>query len=217
MRIQQEKLEHDYEYNHKLHQVLRVTAKGTQLVLVPRYQLRTDDLVYCDERIDLASVPVSGELVSLNRDEQGNFTQTLEQKKFSVNLKAQNGEDVWIEHQTKPDLGSQYKKVDLQAVREGKQAGVLVGDKLNVYGDDSIFIQIKPEKEILLSSDYEKKAVINEIIAERKQRSVLYSILGSIIMAAFLQRDITLMPAETLRLMFTLFQTMIPFSEAFLR
>ena len=160
---------------------------------------------------------VSGELLALQRDLRGNFTQMLEQKKFSVNLKAQNGEDVWIEHQTMPDFASHYKKVDLHAVRDGKQAGVLVGDKLNLYGNDNIFIQIKPAKEFLLNSNYEKRAVINEIIAERKQRSVLYSILGSIIMAAFLQRDITLMPAETLRLMFTLFQTMIPFSEAFLR
>lgn len=107
--------------------------------------------------------------------------------------------------------------MDLYAIRDGKQAGVLVGDKLNIYGHDNIFIQIKPEKELLLNSNYEKKAVINEIIAERKQRNVLYSILGSIIMAAFLQRDITLIPAETLKLMFTLFQTLIPFSEAFLR
>lgn len=217
MRLQQEKLEHDYEYNHKLHQVLRFTTDGAKFVSIPRYRLRTGDLVYCDSSIDLASVPVSGELVALQRDLKGRFTQTLEQKKFSVNLKAQNGEDVWIEHQTKPDFTSHYKKVDLHAVRDGKQAGVLVGDKLNLYGNDNIFIQIKPEKELLLSSNYEKKAVINEIIAERKQRSVLYSILGSIIMAAFLQRDITAMPAETLRLMFTLFQTMIPFSEAFLR
>lgn len=217
MRLQQEKLEHDYEYNHKLHQVLRFTADGATLVSIPRYRLRTGDLVYCDSSIDLACVPVSGELVALQRDLKGRFTQTLEQKKFSVNLKAQNGEDVWIEHQTKSDFTSHYKKVDLYAVRDGKQAGVLVGDKLNLYGNDNIFIQIKPEKELILSSNYEKKAVINEIIAERKQRSVLYSILGSIIMAAFLQRDITAMPAETLRLMFTLFQTMIPFSEAFLR
>ncbi|TIF97542.1 hypothetical protein DI099_02660 [Legionella pneumophila] len=217
MRIQQQKLEHDYEYNHKLHQVLRFTADGPMFISIPRYQLRTGDLVYCDSSIDLACVPVSGELLALRRDLKGEFTQTLEQKKFSVNLKAQNGEDVWIEHETKPDFTSHYKKVDLHAVRDGKQAGVLVGDKLNLYGNDNIFIQIKPEKELLLSSNYEKKAVINEIIAERKQRSVLYSILGSVIMAAFLQRDITAMPAETLRLMFTLFQTMIPFSEAFLR
>lgn len=217
MRIQQEKLDHDYEYNHKLHQVLRFTTTGPLFVLVPRYQLRTGDLVLCDERINLDCVPISGELIALQRNIDGDFTQTLEQKKFSVNLKAQNGEDVWIEHHTKPNFTSNYKKVDLYAIRDGKQAGVLVGDKLNIYGHDNIFIQIKPEKELLLNSNYEKTAYINEIIAKRKQKNVLYSILGSIIMAAFLQRDITLMPAETLRLMFTLFQTMIPFSEAFLR
>ncbi|WP_010652585.1 HAD family hydrolase [Fluoribacter dumoffii] len=217
MRIQQEKLNHDYEYNHQLHQVLRFTPKGPTFVSVPRYQLRTGDLVLCDQSINLECVPIAGELVALERNLKGEWTSLLERKKFSVNLKAQNGEDVWIEHHTKPDLTSNYKKVDLYAVRDGKQAGVLVGDKLNLYGHDNIFIQIKPEKEILISSNYEKKSYIDEIIAKRKQRNVLYSILGSIIMAAFLQRDITLMPAETLRLMFTLFQTMIPFSEAFLR
>ncbi|HHT0592418.1 TPA: cation-transporting P-type ATPase [Legionella anisa] len=217
MRVQQEKLDHDYEYNHKLHQVLRFTTTGTSFIQVPRYRLRTGDLVLCDESINFDCVPISGELVALQRNGDCNFTQTLEQKKFGVNLKAQNGEDVWIEHHTKPDFTSNYKKVDLYAIRDGKQAGILVGDKLNIYGHDNIFIQIKPEKELLLNSNYEKKAVINEIIAERKQRNVLYSILGSIIMAAFLQRDITLIPAETLKLMFTLFQTLIPFSEAFLR
>lgn len=217
MRVQQEKLDHDYEYNHKVHKVLRCTTSGPKFVQIPRYQLRTGDLVLCDESINLDCVPISGELIALQRNLEGNFTQTLERKKFSVNLKAQNGEDVWIEHHTKPDFTSNYKKVDLYAVRDGKQAGVLVGDKLNTYGQDNIFIQIKPEKELLLNSNYEKKAYINELIAKRKQRNVLYSILGSIIMAAFLQRDITQIPAETLRLMFTLFQTMIPFSEAFLR
>lgn len=217
MRVQQEKLDHDYEYNHKLHQVLRFTTTRPLFVHVPRYQLRTGDLVLCNESVNLDCVPISGELIALQRNEESDFTQIPERKKFSVNLKAQNGEDVWIEHHTKPDFTSNYKKVDLYTVRDGKQAGVLVGDKLNIYGHDNIFIQIKPEKELLLNSNYEKKAVINEVIAKRKQKNVLYSILGSIIMAAFLQRDITLMPAETLRLMFTLFQTMIPFSEAFLR
>ena len=48
MRIQQEKLEHDYEYNHRVHQVLRFTAHGATFISVPRYQLRTGDLVYCE-------------------------------------------------------------------------------------------------------------------------------------------------------------------------
>lgn len=84
MRIQQQKLEHDYEYNHKLHQVLRFTADGPMFISIPRYQLRTGDLVYCDSSIDLACVPVSGELVALRRDLKGEFTQTLEQKKLAL-------------------------------------------------------------------------------------------------------------------------------------
>ncbi|KTD78796.1 HAD family hydrolase [Legionella waltersii] len=217
MVAQQKKLAHDYEYNHIEHRVLRWTSDGAELFSKPRYQLRTGDLVLCDESIDLSCVPLSGELIAFKKDTNDTFTQEVELQQVSVNLKAQNGEDRWIEHKTKPSLDSNYKKIDLHAVKNGKQAGVLVGDKLNLYGSDCVFIQIKPENELVLSSAYEKKAVINDIISERKQRSVLYSILGSIIMAAFLQRDITTMPAETLRLMFTLFQTMIPFSEAFLR
>ncbi len=214
---QQEKLKKDYEYNNTLHRVVRFTADGAEFIEVPRYRLRTGDLVHCDERVDLSSVPLSGELIALERNEQGRFFQQTTQRKFSVNLKAQNGEDVWIEHLSKSDFGSAYSKVDLHAIHDGKQAGVLVGDKLNLYGNDNFFIQIMPEKELLLSGSYEKKSVINEIIAERKQRSVLYSILSSIIMAGFLQRDITALPTESIRLMFTIFQTMIPFSEAFLR
>ncbi|RUR18555.1 HAD family hydrolase [Legionella sp. km535] len=214
---QQKKLKQDYDYNNTVHKVLRFTAQGAAFVEIPRFRLRTGDLVYCDERVDLSSVPLSGELIALQRNQEGHFLEIPEQRKFSVNLRAQNGEDVWIEHLSKPDFTSKFSKVDLHAIHDGKQAGVLVGDKLNLYGNDNMFIQIKPEKELLLSGGYEKKSVINLIIAERKQRSVLHSILASIVMAGFLHRDITTLPAESLRLMFTLFQTMIPFSEAFLR
>lgn len=217
MQTQQEKLRRDYEYNNTLHQVLRFTPDGPVFIATPRYQLRHGDLVLCDDSIDLSSVPVSGEIITLQRDEKGRFTEKTEQQKFSVNLKAQNGEDVWIEHTSKPTFDSTYQKVDLHAVRDGKQAGVLTGDKLNLYGKDNVFIQIKPENELLLNSSYEKTSVIDQIISKRKQKSVLHSILASVIMAAFLQRDITALPAESIRLMFTLFQTMIPFSEAFLR
>lgn len=214
---QQEKLKRDYEYNNTMHRVLRFTPQGSVFVSIPRYRLRTGDLVYCDDSVDLSSVPLSGELVALQKSEDGQFLKNPEQRKFSVNLKAQNGEDVWIEHLSKPGFDSTYAKVDLHAIHAGKQAGVLVGDKLNLYGNDNMFIQIKPEKELLLSGGYQKKSVINQIVAERKQRSVLHSILASIIMAGFLQRDITALPAESIRLMFTIFQTMIPFSETFLR
>lgn len=45
----------------------------------------------------------------------------------------------------------------------------------------------------------------------------MHSIIASIMMAGLLKQDISLLPAESIRLMFTLFQTMIPFSESFLR
>ena len=217
MRAQQDKLDRDYVYNHTVHQVLRFTPNGPIFVDIPRYQLRRGDLVFCNQSIDLSSVPVSGELVALKRNELGAFVDELEQRKFSVNLRAQNGEDVWIEHLSKPVLNSKYHKIDLHAVRDGKQAGVLVGDKLNLYGNDNLFIQVMPEKELVLSSNYEKTAVINRIISERKQRSVAHSILASLVMALFLQKDLSTIPVVTLKLMFGLFQTMIPFSEAFLR
>ena len=217
LRIEQEKLQHDYEHNHTLHQVLRFTPQGASFVSVPRYQLRRGDLVYCDASIDLSSLPVSGEIIALQRDEKGRFLERLEEKKYSVNLKAQNGEDRWIENTSKLTFTSNYSKVDLRAVHEGKQHGVLVGDGLNLYGNKNVFIQIMPEQELVLSSDYEKKSVINQIIADRKQKSVLHSILASVAMAGILKRDLASLPAESIRLMFTLFQTMIPFSESFLR
>jgi hypothetical protein len=217
MRMQQEKIARDTAYNGTLHQVLRFTPKGGQLIALPRYQLRTGDLVKCDVSIDYSSVPVSGELIALKRDAQGDYLHEAEQRKFSVNLKAQNGEDKWIEYLSNSNFVSGYKKVDLYAVRDGKQAGVLAGDQLNLYGHDHFFIQILPEKELILSSNYEKKAVINQIIADRKQRSVAYSILASMISALIVQQGFSSFPTITLKLMFGLFQTMIPFSEAFLR
>lgn len=87
MRVQQEKLDHDYEYNHKLHQVLRFTTTGPSFIHVPRYQLRTGDLVLCDESINLDCVPISGELVALHRNGDRDFTRTLEQKNLASILK----------------------------------------------------------------------------------------------------------------------------------
>lgn len=215
--IQQAKIQHDYEYNHKYYQVLKFTADGTHWASIPGYQLRTGDLVFCNAAIDLSSVTVSGELVALKKGERGQFLAVLEQKKFGVNLKAQNGEDVWIEQCSKTDWRSSYDTVDLHRVRDGKQPGVMVGDKLNLFGADNFFIQIKPEQEFLLANDTKQVAVINQIIAERKRKSVLHSVLASTALGLCLQRDVSSLPAAIATLMFTVFQTMIPFSENFLR
>lgn len=214
---QQEKLETDYQYNTATQKVLKFTKNGSEFCDVPRYKLRNGDLVYCDKNFDLSSVPVSGEIISLQQDEKGQFTSNIDQKKFSVNLKAHNGEDVWIELKSNTGFTNNYKQVDLHAIHDGKQAGVLAGDKLNLYGGENFFVQIKAEKEHILINNYEKKSIINQIISERKQKNILYSILVSIMMAGFLNRDITQLPAESIRFLFNLFQMMIPFSETFLR
>lgn len=214
---QQAMIQDDYEYNHKEYQVLKFTPQGAHLVTVLGYQLRTGDLVFCNEAIDLASVKISGELVALKQGEQGEFIEALEQQKFSVNLKAQNGEDVWIEHRSKTAWDSPHKTVSLRLVRDGKQAGVMVGDKLNLFGAKNFFIQIKPADEFLSNNDIRKVAIINQIIGDRKRKSVFHSLIASAGLAVCTQQDLRLLPAEMSKYAFNVFQAMIPFSEQFLR
>lgn len=215
--VQKAKIQRDYEHNHKQYQVLKLTDNGSHFVTTLGYQLRTGDLVFCNEAIDLLSISISGELIALKRNEQEQFIEEFEQQKFSVNLKAQNGEDVWIEHYSKKSFDSQYKTINLHLVRDGKQPGVMVDDKLNLLGADNFFIQIKPAEEFLSNNDMRKEAVINQIIGERKRKSVFHSLLLSTALAVTTQRDMRLLPAEISRYSFNLCQTMIPFSENFLR
>lgn len=214
---QQEKIEQDRKHNIALHTVLRTTDKGTIFVSIPRYQLRKGDLVWCNQQINLESFPLSGEIFFLKKDEQGQYTTNIEQKKFSINLKAHNGEDNWIEIKSNTNFNTYQDCVDLHSLHKGQQAGILAGAKLNLYGADNCFIQIKPEKKYDFHAHYEKKSVINQIINERKQKNVVYAMLAAITMASFLKQDITNLPSSSITLLFNLFQTMIPFSEAFLR
>lgn len=215
--VQQAKIQRDYEHNHKQYQVLTFSPGGAHFDTKLGYQLRTGDLVFCNQAIDLSSIAISGELIALKRNKQRQFIEEFEQQKFSVNLKAQNGEDVWIEHYSKVGLSSQYKTINLHLVRDGKQPGVMVDDKLNLFGADNFFIQIKPAEEFLSNNDIRKEAVINQIIAQRKRKSVFHSLLASTALAVATQRDMRLLPAEISRYSFNLCQAMIPFSENFLR
>lgn len=216
MIAQQERIDKDYQFNNTPQSVLKFTIYGPQLMDVPRYQLRTGDLVLCDEKFDTTSSPVSGEVVALSYNKSG-FQYQYEIKKFSINLKAQNGEDVWIEHKTKLTSPNEFKKVDLHAIRDGKQAGVLVGSKLNLYDEKNFFIRIKEEKERTIISQYEKKAIINQIITKHKQKNVILAAIASLAMAGLIYRDPACLPAQSIRLLFDLFQMTIPFSETFLR
>lgn len=210
-------LEQDTRYNSSLEQVLVFSEEGAVLIKKPRQQLKTDDLVFCGPSFDCSSVAISGELVAFKRDNKGFFTKELEQKKFSINLQAKNGEANWLNSQSKSSLGSEYRTMSLSAIHRGKQAGILAGTQLNLYNADNFFIQIKAEEVPRLNSSHQKSSLINGIISKRKQQMVFHSMLASGLMAVILQQNPRLIPAEFIRLLFTLFQAMIPFSETFLR
>jgi Ca2+-transporting ATPase len=210
-------VEEDYKYNTTTQNVLRINSKGSLWEKVERDKLRNGDLVYCDNELSMSSVPVSGEIVALKRDEKGEFTQQLEVKKCSVNLQRHNGEDLWIEFKTDTAAASEFSQMDLHAIHDGKQVGVLTGAKLNLYGGNNFFIRIKDEKEKLVGNHYEKKATINDIITEHKRKNVMYSMVSSLAMGALLANDFSNIPTRSLNLLFNLFQMMIPFSETFLR
>lgn len=214
---QQTRLDRDYQYNTTRHRVLRMTKQGPVFYRVPRYQLRYDDFVLCDNEMDFSSMPVSGEVVALEEkpDRLDTFPAAVSQK-ISTNLSALTGENNWIQGET-DDVISSNKIVDMHAVRDGKQRGVLVGSKLNLFSEKNVFIRIMPEKERIASSTYQKKSVIAEIITERKKKTVISSVLLSIIMGGLVSlNDVTFFPEASLRLMFHVFQMMIPFSEILL-
>lgn len=214
---QQDKIAADYQYNTVKQKILRFTDQGPEYIEVKRYQLRNGDLVSCDENFDCSSVPVSGEVITFQDNGSGMPTQQLAPTKVSINLKAHNGEDVWIEHETSAVLPDSQKKVDLHAIHDGKQTGILAGAKLNIYGAKHCYIRIQEQTERTFSSDYVKQAVINQIVSRYKQRQVMYSALLAVGMAAVQSRDLASFTTTSLRLLFNLFQMMIPFSETFLR
>lgn len=211
---QYKKIQYDYANNTKKHRVLRIIKNESVYLDIPRYQLRAGDLVQVEENM-LSSMPVSGELIAFDKKPDAETFHAVPAK-VSTNLIAHTGENVWIQCQTN-NLNSEYKSVELDAVRNGRQAGVLVGSKVNLYGNENFFIQIKPEKEKVVKSGYQKKSVIEDIITKHKQKSVIYSAIFSMTAACLLTRDLVLVPAVTLKLLFHLFQMMIPFSETLLR
>ena len=215
--MQQIKIATDYQHNTAKQKVLRFTELGPDFLYIERCQLRNGDLVSCDENFNFDSVPVSGEVVSFVIDSDGKSTIALSPKKISINLKAHNGEDVWIESTTSTVLTSQKNKVDLHHIRDGKQAGILAGAKLNLNGNENCYIRIQDQTERTFSSNYEKKAVINQIVSDQKQRQVIYSMMLAGGMAALQAGSLANFPATAFRLLFNLSQMMIPFSETFLR
>lgn len=216
---QQAKIKTDYEYNTAKQKVLRFTTQGPLFVYIERCQLRNGDLVACDKNFnfDLDAVPVSGEVVSFANNKDGNPIPQFVSKKISINLKAHNGEDVWIESTTSIEIPDKIRKVDLHLIHNGKQAGVIAGARLNLNSNENCYIHIQDQTERTFSSNYEKKAVINQIVSDQKQRLVIYSMVLAAGMAALQAGSIANFPSTALNWLFNLTQMMIPFSETFLR
>jgi len=215
--LQKSRLETDYLHNTTQQKVLKFTKDGPQFVYIERYRLRNGDLVACDENFSFDSVPVSGSIIAINKEEIQNPTITCESRKISINLKAHNGEDIWIEYKTDTTLPDHKKKVDLHEIHAGKQAAVLAGAKLNLYEGRDFYICIQDQAERTLSSNYIKRSVINQIVSDFKKRQVIFSMAFSLTMATLQSVDFASYISTTLRLLFNLSQMLIPFAETFLR
>jgi len=215
--VQREKIEKDYLFNTTKQKTVWFKDGIPEIKDVQRHKLRNGNMIICDDQFDVNSVPVSGDVISLKKDEKNFYVPIEEEKKFCINLKTHNGEDVWIEHKTDSENAKKFKKISLHPIRDGKHAGVLTGSKLNLFGGNNFLIRIKEQEERPINNNQDKLSVINQIIVEHKKRSVKHSLMFSIGMAAFFFKDLSSFSLQSIYLMFNLFQMMIPFSETFLR
>ncbi len=210
---QQNRINQDFTFNTATQAVFRfMNGKATQ-VNVARADLKIDDLVYCDERFDLTSTPISGELIALQTDEKGQFTHEQVMEEYTINLKAKNGEDVSYLRKTSVTPICDLKQVDLQAIRSGQQTGILTASKLDLFDKKNFFVRVKAEHGKTHTSDYKKEAIINDYIMQSKNNSVKHAIMASLLFAIVFDHDLFTAP----KWMFTVFQMMIAFSEAFAR
>ncbi len=214
---QKKKIDEDYEKNTTKHPVIKFTLNGYTFANVPRSELRTGYLVWCDDKFDVNSAPISGEMYAFVQKENGEFTPQLIEQEFSTNLASKNGEPNWIKLSTQSKWSDEFKQVDLKEVHRRRQPGVLAGTKLNLRGQTNFFIRIKEEKDRAADNNKEKTAIINQIIGEHKRNTVAFAILSSIVTAYFISNNLNSMPVLTLRLLFNVAQMMIAFSESFLR
>ena len=215
---QKKKIQSDINYNTNKQTILTYQDAHPGLKQIERHHLRKNQLVLIDHLFDTHSSPISGEIVSLIQKSDDTYLKELINQKFKYNPKAVNGEDIFIERETSIIFNDKFEQVELNTMSNGKHVSVLPGIKLILGGKNNFFIRIKPEKEQKKNNDYEKQSVINQIISMHKNRQVFYAITSSIIVGGYLSMsEFSLFMNYSSRLLFNLFQMMIPFSETFLR
>jgi len=210
---QQKRIKQDFTFNTTKQTVYRFNDGKAAQTKVANADLKTNDLVHCDESFDVTSAPISGELIALQTDDKEQFTPLQTEQDYTINLKAKNGEDVSYLRKTSQMVNYDLKQVDLQAIRSGQQPGVLTASKLDLFDKKNFFVRVKVENGKAHTNDYKKEAVINNYIMQSKNDSVKYAIMASVIFAIVFNRDLY----AASKWMFTVFQMMIAFSEGFAR
>lgn len=220
MLMQKDKILQDYKFNNTLETVVYFNKdKKPLLHNVPRYKLKKNDFVLCDEKYDVSSSPLSGEIYAVEKDEKKEITSHFKKVRYLYNLQQNNGENNWISAITDDVVSNEFKKVSLDAIRSRKQKGVLAETKINFNLNKeryAFLLKVMEEEGRLKTNDFEKTVVINKIIGEHKRRCVIFTILSSLVTAYFTQHLGSFWDRATL-LLFNLYQTFIPFSETVLR
>jgi Ca2+-transporting ATPase len=217
--IEQRKLIEDYQKNNRSLSVLDKLNLTASFKEVKLHELKKGDLVWCGKNIDVRSVPVSGELHAFERDSKGDFmlTRPLNSEAY-VNLKTYTGENFWIKQFPKPlDLNC-YADIDQKRIQKREQAGILVGAELDLLGkENDFFIRVGKKNETLTTQPYEKKSVINDVINYYKKEKIIIAVSASLLCGLFIKQPESNYLQVSSKLLFSLFQMIIPFSESFLR
>jgi len=217
--VQLKKIEEDYKKNTTMIFTLNLNYIPPRLEDKKIHELRKGDLVWCGKNIDFSSVPISGEIYAFDRNTNGDFrADSKEPREVRVNLKTYTGENTWIKNFTHEFDMNDYKEIDQGAIQEHKQLGILNGAEIDFLGaHQNFFIRVSRKKEYVRDTSYEKKSVLNEIINQYKKNNINFALVGSIGLAIFMNNTPTGIFLNTIKLLFSVFQMMIPFSESFLR
>ncbi len=217
--VQLKKIEDDYKKNTTMIFTLNLNYIPPRLEDKKIHELRKGDLVWCGKNIDFSSVPISGEIYAFERCANGDFrADSKEPREVRVNLKTYTGENTWIKNFTHEFDVNDYKEIDQRAIQEHKQLGILNGAEIDFLGShQNFFIRVGRKKEYVQDTSYEKKSVTNEIINQYKKNNIIFALAGSLGLAVFMNNTPTGIFLHSIKLLFSVFQMMIPFSESFLR
>ncbi|HEX2549332.1 MAG TPA: cation-transporting P-type ATPase, partial [Gammaproteobacteria bacterium] len=217
--IQLDKIDDDFKKNMSKIFVLQLGFIPPKFEEKKIVELKTGDLVWCGKNIDFSCVPISGEIFSFERDFHGNYIlDAKEPREVRVNLKNYTGENIWIKNHTRAFNINDYHEIDQRAIQDHKQIGILNGAEIDFLGKHAnFFIRIARKKEYIMDRSYEKKSVINEIINQYKTHNIILAVGGSIFSAVIMKGTPLQILLRSVKLLFSIFQMMIPFSESFLR